>query len=185
MKKNDIHDRNVFWLMGPTSSGKSTIAEHFLKINREKGIPTIHFDGDEVRDFFEPSFGFSEKERLRVVMTLAHLSNKALNSGLNVIVSALTANADARNYIASNIKNLVIVYIKCDLRICSQRDPKGLYKKAKDGEIKTLIGFNGKYHAPKDPDILINTENDSTDVSVSKLITKIKDLTKTPSTKSQ
>jgi adenylylsulfate kinase len=184
MKKNDINDRNVYWLMGPTSSGKSTIAKSFLKSSREKGIPTIHFDGDEVRDFFQSGLGFSEKERLRVVMTLAHLSNKALNSGLNVIVSALTANADARNYIVSNVNKLVIVYIKCDVEICSQRDPKGLYKKAKDGEIKTLIGINGKYHAPKDPDILINTENDSIDVSVSKLITKIKDLTKTPNTKS-
>ena len=67
---------------------------------------------------------------MRVVKTLVHLTNKALDTGINVIVSALTAHTDARQYISNQIKPLIIVAINCDVEICARRDPKGLYKQA-------------------------------------------------------
>ena len=167
---------HIYWIMGPTSSGKTTIAHYLLNKLCKNGKLAIHYDGDEVRDFFGPNHGFAEGERLRVVSTLVHLANKALDAGLNVVVSALTANQDARDYIKHNVKNMVLIYIECSIEKCSERDPKGLYNKAKRGEIETLIGINTKYLQPENPDIIISTERESIENTVFELMKKLSGL---------
>ena len=152
------NEKFVLWLLGPTSSGKTTIANHFKNVLKDEEVPVIHYDGDEVRNFFGSDLGFSKLERLKVVKTLVHLSNKATEAGLNVVVSALTANPDARDYVIKNVKNLIVGYLQCSIEVCMQRDPKGLYRKAQRGDIDTLIGFNNIYMAPKNPDIVLDTE---------------------------
>jgi len=144
--------------MGPTSSGKSTIAEHFVGVLKENNISILHYDGDEIRDIFGENFGFSEDNRGQVVETLAHLARKANDAGINAVVSALTAHQSARDLIKRIIPNLLVGYVECSIDICSARDPKGLYARAKKGEIDTLIGYNSEYIPPTDPDIVINTE---------------------------
>ena len=165
------------WLMGPTSSGKTTLAKAFVNHLRESsGKKIIHYDGDEVRDFFGPSLGFASEDRMRVVKTLVHLANKAMYTGINVIVSALTAHTDARQYISNLIKPIIIVAIDCDVEKCARRDPKGLYKKAQQGEITTLIGVNSRYLPPESPDIVIDTGSQDVDASLDQLIGAVKDL---------
>lgn len=148
----------VLWLMGPTSAGKTTLATCILVRLRQDGIPAVLYDGDEVRDFFGPEFGFGSEQRLRVVSVLAHLANKASEAGLHVVVAALTAGEDARDHIRANVKNLKIGYVRCSVDACARRDPKGLYGRAKKGEISTLIGFNSEYRPPASPDIVLETE---------------------------
>lgn len=145
--------------MGPTSGGKTTLAEHFVQWSRNANVQVIHYDGDEVRDFFGSQHGFKPEDRMRIVNTLIHLANKAAEAGTNVIVSALTANEDARVRVRERIRDVIIVSVECSIKTCAQRDPKGLYGMAKRGEIKTLIGFNTEYLPPKNPDIVINTES--------------------------
>lgn len=176
MNKENLCRNHIYWLMGPTSSGKTTLAHHLLDKFRKNGNFAVHYDGDEVRDFFGPSHGFAEADRLKVVKTIVHLSNKAFDSGLNVVVSALTANQDARDYIKHNVRNLVLIYIECSIEKCSERDPKGLYNKAKRGEIKTLIGHNTVYLPPENPAIIINTERESIENTVAELMEKINGL---------
>jgi adenylylsulfate kinase len=169
-----MKNKQVIWIMGPTSSGKTTIANQLINELRKKGIPSIHYDGDEVRDFFGENLGFQKTDRLKVVKTIVHLSNKALESGLNVIVSALTANEDARSYILRNMKNLVLVSLECNIQECIKRDPKGIYKKAISGEIKTLVGYNSEYLTPENPDIVIDTENNTVDECVKNIAVVMK-----------
>jgi len=176
MDHNKINENYTLWIMGPTASGKTTIANNIVKALRDKGVPTILYDGDEVRDFFGPNLGFQKADRLRVVQTIVHLSNKALESGLNVIVSALTANQDVRDYVRQNAKKLIFVYLECDIQKCMMRDPKGMYKKAISGEIETLIGYNSKYLPLKDPDITIDTGRNSIESCASELLLKIDEL---------
>ena len=83
----------VVWLLGPTAAGKTTLAEALTRRLQGRAQPTIHFDGDEVRDWFGADLGFAAEDRLRVVRTLVHLANTSRAAGLNVVVSALTANA--------------------------------------------------------------------------------------------
>ena len=145
--------------MGPTSGGKTTIGEHLLERLRADGSPSMHFDGDEVRNFFGKDLGFEVSDRQRVVATLVHLANKTSAAGINVIVSALTAREDARRLVLDTVKNLIIVYVKCSIETCAKRDPKGLYAQAKNGEIDTLIGVNSDYLPPDNPDLVIDTED--------------------------
>lgn len=163
----------IVWIMGPTSAGKTTLANEVLHVLRKKGFCVIHYDGDEVRDFFGPDLGFNCENRLRVVSTLVYLANKALDAGLNVIVSALTANSDARHFVCKNAKNLILVSLECRTETCIRRDRKGLYAQALKGEINTVIGLNSKYDAIENPDIVIDTDTKSKEESVRDLIEQL------------
>ena len=163
----------VLWIMGPTASGKTTLANGLKTKFRENGILTLHYDGDEVRDFFGPEHGFKEKDRLMVVKTLAHLANKAVDAGVNVIVSALTANEDAREYVKKHVKNLVLVYLECSIEKCMERDPKGLYKKAVNSELDTVIGYNTEYLPLVGPDLVLNTEDKSAEEVLADFVQKL------------
>ena len=160
--------------MGPTSSGKTTLAELFHKRLTERNKFVIHFDGDEVRDIFGDNLGFSNEERLLVVKTLVYVSNKVLTGGANVIVSALTAFDDARFYINKNLNRVIIIYLRCSISECTKRDPKGLYAKEKRGEINTLVGASSVYNEPDCPDILLDTERCTPEESLKELISKLK-----------
>ncbi|MEI2297443.1 adenylyl-sulfate kinase [Ensifer sp. MJa1] len=160
----------VLWLLGPTSAGKTTLATRVVADLRAAGLPAILFDGDEVRDFFGDQLGFGADSRLRVVSVLVHLANKAAEAGLNVIVAALTAGEDARDYVRKNVKNLTTGYVACSIQGCAERDPKGLYGKAMRGEIDTLIGYNSAYLPPDNPDFVLDTEKYSLDQLAARIV---------------
>jgi len=158
----------VLWVMGPTSAGKTTTGQHFVRDMRAANIPAIHYDGDEIRSFYGETLGFGREDRFRAVATCAHLANKSSEAGLNVVISALTANDDSRAFIRANIPNLVLTYLICPIDICVQRDSRGLYRKAREGKIdsKTLIGLDSPYPAPNNPDIVIDTSKHTSDESI-------------------
>ena len=160
----------VLWLLGPTSAGKTTLATRVVGELYKRGVPAIHFDGDEVRDFFGPDLGFGAESRLRVVSVLVHLANKAAGAGLHVVVAALTAGEDARAYVRANVRNLTVGFVTCSIQACAQRDPKGLYRKAMRGEIDTLIGYNTEYRPPDSPDLVLDTESHSVDELAAEIV---------------
>ena len=149
--------------MGPTSSGKSTLARHFVAEWQNQHVPVIEYDGDEIRNLFGKGHGFNPEDRLRVVCVLAHLASKAAGSGLNVVVSALTAHENARQLVRERLPNRVVGYVACPIDLCAKRDPKGLYKRAQSGEIDTLIGWNVPYQPPANPELTLNTDTCSPD----------------------
>ena len=156
----------VFWMLGPTSSGKTTIAEALVGHLRAEDIPIIFYDGGEVRGLIGPGHGFSAEDRQRTVSGLVHLANKAAAAGLNVIVAALTASTESRAYITENVDNLVWAQVTCSIETCAERDPKGLYAMARNGEIDTLIGYNEEYVAVENPHIILDTETNGVDALV-------------------
>jgi adenylyl-sulfate kinase len=177
MKKENLkRSSNIIWLMGPTSSGKTTIAETLLFELRKQGQKAIHFDGDEVRDYFGKDFGFSSSNRLMVIKTIVSLAKKTSEAGITTIVSALTAHDEARIYIQANCNNLFVIFVECSIKECARRDPKGLYKKAESGEIDTLIGYNSKYQPPENPEIIVKTEFASVGSCVQQILIKGKEI---------
>jgi len=148
----------VFWMMGPTSAGKTTLANALAtRIQETYSIPVVHWDGDQIRDLFGDQIDFSSESRGLVVRTLVTNAKTTSRSGVCTIVSALTAHQEARELVKKTLETLINVYVHCPIDICAERDPKGLYHRAKAGEIDTLIGFNTKYLAPANPDITIDT----------------------------
>ena len=156
----------ILWLMGPTSSGKTTVSNALAAELRDAGTPVFHFDGDEIRDYFGDNLGFMPEDRLRVVSTLIHLADKVSKAGTNVIVSALTANLDARKLLDERLGEAAIGFIQCSIDTCAARDPKGLHAKTKSGEIDTLVGYNTESPTLDNPDIILDTENDPLDALV-------------------
>jgi len=169
----DKSKKHIFWLMGPTSSGKTTLARLFYQRLLSASDFTLHFDGDEVRDTFGNNYGFTNNDRLLVVKTLVYVSNKGYTAGANVVVSALTAFNDARLYIKKNLQKSIIIYLRCSLSECIQRDPKGLYAREKLGEISTLVGVNNRYNEPECPDIILDTEGSTPEESLQELISEL------------
>ena len=167
----------VFWILGPTSSGKTTIGKMLVEDMRTTQIPAIHYDGDEIRAFFGKKLGFRPEERLRAVSTCAQLGKKANEAGLNVVISALTANDDSRSYIKNNVPNLVITYLTCPIDICIQRDSRGLYRRARQGTVDptTLIGLDSPYEPPINPDIVIDTSKHTLEQSIAIIKTWLKE----------
>ena len=96
----------TIWLMGPTSSGKTTISKKLVDFLHKSNFLIVHYDGDEIRNLFGEGFNFTEKNRFLVIKTLVYLANKANQSGIPAIISALTAHKNAREYVKANIKNL-------------------------------------------------------------------------------
>lgn len=148
----------VFWLLGPTSAGKTTVGRELVRTINHHGGRGVHLDGDEVRNMFPRDHGFSENARLAVVQNLALLANKLAEAGMTVVVSALTAHDRARDYIRTHIENLRLIFIDCPIETCIQRDDKGLYRKALAGEIDTLIGINSPYQPPDHFELRVETE---------------------------
>ena len=163
-------EKHIFWLMGPTSSGKTTLAKLLHgKLCDTKNI-ALHYDGDEVRNIYGGGLDFSNDARLLVVKTLVYVANKGLAAGANVVVSALTAFDDARLYIKKNLHNSIVIYLRCSISECANRDPKGLYAREKRGEINTLVGASSIYHEPVCPDIILETEESTPEESLQELI---------------
>ena len=97
-----------------------------------------------------------------------YLANKASDTGLNVVVSALTANDDARDYISDNVSNIILISLECPIEICIKRDSRGLYQGVKEGKIdpKTVIGLDEPYPPPSNPDLIIATNENTPEESV-------------------
>ncbi|MAH84433.1 MAG: hypothetical protein CBB68_08900 [Rhodospirillaceae bacterium TMED8] len=156
-----IHDK-ILWLLGPTSAGKSTIASALEEqLRKTYDFPAVHWDGDHIRNMFGPKFDFSAKNRLKVVQTLAALAQVSSSAGIITIVSALTAHDDARQFIQATLPNLILCYVHCSIDQCIERDPKGLYRRAAAGEIKTVIGYNSVYNPPAHPRVNLDTSRQS------------------------
>lgn len=163
----------VTWIMGPASSGKTTLATALVERLSRSKIPAIHYDGDEIRNLFGQGFSFGPEHRLLVVQSLVHLATKAASLGHNVVVSALTAHEEARAFVFESIKNLTVVYLDCPIEVCAERDPKGLYARAISGEIDTLPGITTPYRPPQRQDIVLDTAGNTMEACLDELVARL------------
>ncbi len=163
-----MSNNRIFWILGPTSSGKTTIGRAYTQYLRDKSLPSIHFDGDEFRKILGPSLSLSPEDRFKNVSLCVYMANKCFDSGLNVVVSALTAHEPSREFVMRNAKNLVLIYLECPIETCKERDSRGLYSKAERGEISagSIVGLETPYLIPKNPHIVLQSNKLSVEESV-------------------
>lgn len=152
------HKSMVIWLTGLSGSGKSTFANALeVKLN-EYGILTYILDGDNVRQGLCNDLGFNEADRIENLRRVAEVSNLMMDSGIVVITSLISPFENerlmARNTIGSD--NFFEIYVSTPIEVCEKRDTKGLYKRARSGEIKNMTGINSKYEMPINPDFVVN-----------------------------
>lgn len=166
----------TIWMTGLSGSGKSTIAKGIERILHNEGYLTQTLDGDNVRSGINNNLTFSLKDRKENIRRIAEISKLFVNCGIitiNCFVSPTIEMRDTAKKIIGE-KNFLEVYINASLEKCIKRDTKGLYAKAKIGQIKNFTGIDSPYEAPIKPDIEINTNKLTIDDSLMKIINYIK-----------
>jgi adenylylsulfate kinase len=165
----------VLWLTGLSGSGKSTIAQHLERTLYNKGFFAQVLDGDNIRSGINNNLGFSVEDRRENIRRISEIAKLYLNSGIITINSFISPTKEIRNLAKSIIgaENFIEIYINAPLEVCEARDVKGLYKKARKGEIKGFTGIDSPYEAPENPAIEIKTDELSIDKAVNKIFTLI------------
>jgi len=175
-KESFLNQRSkVLWFTGLSGSGKSTIAEHLEKKLFNEGYFIQLLDGDNIRTGINKNLGFSIEDRNENIRRISEVSKLFLNAGVICLNSFVSPTIEIRNAAKEIIgeKDFIEVFINTPLEICEQRDVKGLYKKARAGEIKGFTGIDSPYEAPVNPDVEIKTENQSIEESVDQVYNKI------------
>lgn len=166
----------VVWLTGLPSSGKTTIAQKLIRGLQARELKVELFDGDEVRRNLSKGLGFSKEDRDTHNKRIIYVCKLLTRNGVNAIVSLISPYRSTRAYARENLPKFVEVYLKCSVKECIKRDPKGLYKKALAGEITNMTGVQDPYEEPLNPEVLLDTEHDSSDHNVAKVIGKLEEL---------
>jgi len=169
------HRGAVVWLTGLPGSGKSTIGRATERILYDLGLQTATLDGDNIRLGLCADLGFSDADRDENVRRVAETAKLFLDQGFVVIVALVSPVRRTRELIKQMIPtgDFLEIYCNCPLSVCQQRDPKGHYARAKRGEIANFTGFSSLYEEPLKPTLLLNTDTQTAEESVRKLITLV------------
>lgn len=160
----------VIWLTGFSGCGKTTIARLLETKLRERKKKVEVLDGDEVRQGLSPQLGFSAEERNLHNRRVIYISKLLMRNGVNVVVSLISPYRKTRAYARNQLERFVEVYVKASIEECIRRDPKGLYKRALAGEIKQFTGIDDPYEEPLNPEVVVDTEQETPHESAQKIL---------------
>ncbi|MEM2857163.1 MAG: adenylyl-sulfate kinase [Candidatus Nitrosocaldaceae archaeon] len=166
----------TIWLTGLSGSGKTTIAKELQKKLLMLGYKAELLDGDEVRRNLSPDLGFSKEDREIHARRVVYISKLLARNGIISIVSLISPYKAFRAYAREELKDFVEVYVKCSIDTCIKRDPKGLYRKALNGEIQDMTGIQDPYEEPVNPEITVDTDRQSVDECVDTILTRLNQL---------
>jgi adenylylsulfate kinase len=166
--KKQIDASGVIWLTGLSGAGKTTISNELAQIFIKEGIRVEQIDGDNVREIF-PQTGFTRDERNQHIKRIGHLASRIEAQGVVVIASFISPYQESRDFVKNICRNYYEVYINTPLEECIRRDPKGLYKKALAGTIKSFTGIDDPYEAPINSTLVINTQNQEINIVAKKI----------------
>jgi adenylylsulfate kinase len=170
--KLNNHRSIVLWFTGLSGSGKSTLAHALEEKLFQKGCRTFVLDGDNIRHGLNSNLDFSEAGRAENIRRISEVSKLMLESGLIVMTAFISPinkdRGEARKLISND--DFIEIYCKASLETCETRDVKGLYKRARAGEIKNYTGIDSPYEVPENPELIIDTDNQSLDGSVSSIL---------------
>ena len=160
----------ILWFTGLSGSGKSTLAEYLTPILRERAVRVEVLDGDIVRTNLSKGLGFSKEDRDTNIRRIGFVAGLLARNGCCGMTAAISPYAEIRDEIRSQTENFVEVYVEAPLEIVEARDTKGLYKKARAGEIKNFTGVSDPYEAPVNAEVTVHTGDESIEVSAQKIL---------------
>lgn len=162
----------VLWFTGLSGSGKSTVARVVEEKLHRQGRHTVLLDGDNVRTGINRNLGFSEADRTENIRRIAEVAKLFVQNGSIVLCSFVSPTEDLR-VLARDIigkEDFIEVFVHCPLEVCEARDVKGLYAKARRGEIPDFTGISAPFEAPKQPELVIHTHRDSPEACVQQVL---------------
>ena len=169
------HKSLLIWYTGLSGSGKSTLANAVEKELYHKGYNSYTLDGDNIRRDINNELGFNQEDRLENIRRVAEISKLMMDAGIIVNAAFISPLISDRKIIKDivGVENLFEIYVSTSLEECEKRDVKGLYEKARKGLIKDFTGITSKYEPPKNPDVVIDTQDKDVSVCVNKILPKI------------
>jgi len=169
----------TLWFMGRPSAGKSTLASRVENRLVEVGYPVENLDGHDIRKHLHPDLGFSREDRRINNRRTAYIAKLLNRNDIPVIAGMITPFRDSQQQardIIENEKEFILIYVKCSVESAEERDPKGLYQQARDGRIEKFTGVNHPFQEPISPEIIVDTEEQSTDACVSHILSRLSEL---------
>ncbi len=166
-ERQNGHKSVCIWFTGLSGSGKSSIARKLEEKLFERGIKTYVLDGDNIRHGLNNNLGFSPEDRTENIRRIGEVSKLFVDTGLVVMTAFISPYTEDRNNVRKLLANgeFVEVFVEASIETCEERDVKGLYKKAKAGEIKEFTGISAPYENPENPELILNT-TEETDVNI-------------------
>lgn len=166
----------TLWFTGLPCSGKSTIANAVADELRKKRLKVERLDADIIRKHLWRELGYSKEDRDENIRRATYLAKLLTRNGVAVLTSFISPYTELRAYARREIEDFVEVYVKCPVEVCIQRDDRGMYKKALAGEIQNFTGISDPYEEPPDPEVLIESDKESIEESVTKVMVKLDSL---------
>ena len=162
------HKTYLLWFTGLSGSGKSTLANLVEMELHKKGLSTYILDGDNIRQGINKDLSFTPQDRSENIRRIAEISNLMLDAGVVTLAAFVSPYLKDREAVKQVVgpDNVIEIYVNTSLEVCEQRDVKGLYKKARAGEIKNMTGVSAPYQAPLNPDIEVVTDSQTIQESV-------------------
>ena len=166
----------VIWFTGLSGSGKTTVAHVVEEKLLDAGVPVEILDGDVVRENLSKGLGFSKEDRDTNIRRIAFVANLLSRNGVPVITAAISPYRAIRDEARQMMDDRFIeVYAKASVEVCEERDTKGLYAKARSGEIKEFTGVSDPYEEPLNPEITVETADQSPEESAQQILTYLED----------
>jgi adenylyl-sulfate kinase len=166
----------TIWFTGLSGSGKSTLSEIIEQRLQARGRNVEILDGDIVRTHLSKGLGFSKEDRDTNIKRIAFVCSLLTRNGVVCISAAIAPYREAREWARQEIGNFVEIYVNCPLDVCRQRDVKGLYKLVDEGKMKNFTGVDDPYEAPEHPDLVVETDKETIDESVTRILAKLEEL---------
>jgi adenylylsulfate kinase len=166
----------ILWFTGLSGSGKTTITKALEPELKARGCKVEILDGDVVRTNLSKGLGFSQEDRNTNIRRIGFVAHLLSRNGVATMTAAISPYRAIRDEIRAMEPNFVEVYVTAPLEVCEGRDVKGLYAKARAGEIKGFTGIDDPYEEPVNPEIICYTERESVEESVKKVLTKLEQL---------
>lgn len=161
------------WFTGLSGAGKTTISQAVYEKLIDQGLKVEHLDGDLVRQTLTKGLGFSESDRIENIRRIGFVAHLLTRNGVIVLVSAISPYRAARQEVRQQIGSFVEIFVDAPLSVCEQRDVKGLYKRARNGEIQRFTGIDDPYEAPSNPEVICSTATESIEQSIAKVMNAI------------
>lgn len=171
-ERQNGHKSFILWFTGLSGSGKSTIAHALEEQLHQMGCRTFVFDGDNVRHGLNRDLGFSKEDRKENIRRIGEMCKLFIEAGVIALTAFISPFREDRDMVRQLVGDgdFIEIYCDCSLQTCESRDVKGLYAKAKRGEIPEFTGISSPYEIPENPEIVINTEENSLDKCVDTII---------------
>lgn len=175
-QQKNKHQSSILWLTGLSGSGKSTIANAAARELFEQGYQVVVLDGDNIRHGLNNDLGFSDEDRKENIRRIGEVAKLFVQQGTIVITAFISPFREDRKQVRQLVDEgeFYEIYIKCDLDICEQRDPKGLYKKARNGEIPFFTGIDSPYEEPEAPELVLDSGQNEREECKKQLIEFVK-----------